>query len=515
MTVGFRNPVLAGSHPDPSICRVGDDYYLVTSTFEYFPGLPIHHSRDLVNWRLIGHAIDRPEQIELDDIAASDGLYAPTIRYAQGTFYVVCTLVGGRGESGNFVVTAKDPAGPWSQPTWLHEADGFDPSLFFDEDGRSWFCATTQQDDAGHTSVWVQEFSTEKLHLIGKPAHIWQGALRGARWAEAPHIYRIDGAYYLLAAEGGTSREHAVVVARSDEITGPYEGCERNPVLTARHLGDGAPVISTGHADLVQTPQGQWWAVLLGVRDGERGNLGRETFLTSVGWERGWPVFNPGVGHVRLLEEQRPTTDDVPWPATPRCDSFDGPALAPTWLFLRTPREKWWSLTDRAGHLRLRLRPDDLTQRANPSFICRRLQHRSYAVFTSLDFTTESASESAGLAVMHSDAYQLRFEVAFTDRRVLRVVRRAAGVDELVAEISAKAGVVRLGIEAAGPSYTFSVADGSGWATVAHADASHLSYQVAGGFFGAVVGIFATSHGAESTNVADFDTFEYAEIGCA
>ena len=506
----FRNPVLPGSHPDPSICRVGDDYYVVTSTFEYFPGLPIHHSKDLVHWQLIGHVLDRADQLDLDGVRASGGLYAPTIRYHDGVFYVVCTLVDGNAASGNFVVTATDPAGKWSEPVWLSEAESFDPSLLFDADGTAWYCATKQLDEAGHTAVWVQRFDVDHLALTGPQTVVWQGAQRDARWSEAPHIYRVGDWYYLLTAEGGTSMEHAVAVARSAQVTGPYVGCERNPVLTARHLGAAAPVVATGHADLVETQNGEWWAVLLGVRDGERGNLGRETFLAPVTWEDGWPVFCPGVGHVRLAE-RRPILDGVRWPTPPRCDSFDDAGLSPEWMFVRTPRESWWSLTERPGWLRLHARPAALTDTANPSFVCRRLRSRDFTAFTALAFTPVSDDETAGVALVHSPDFQLRLEICGVDRRMARVVRRAGGVDEIAGTLPVAQGLIRLGVESRGPHTEFRLNDGEGWRIVARCDASHLSYRSAGGFFGVVIGMFAAGNGQPRAGVADFDWFELSD----
>lgn len=507
----FRNPVLPGSHPDPSICRVGDDYYLVTSTFEYFPGLPLHHSKDLVHWRLLGHVLDRPDQLDLDGVRASGGLYAPTIRHHDGVFYVVCTLVDGGRASGNFVVTAIDPAGKWSDPVWLPQAEGFDPSLLFDDDGTAWYCAAKQLDEAGHTAVWVQRFDTEQLALVGEQTTIWEGALRGARWSEAPHLYRIGDWYYLITAEAGTSMEHAVVVARSAEITGPYVGCERNPVLTARHLGPDAAIVATGHADLVETQNGEWWAVLLGVRDGERGLLGRETFLVPLTWDAGWPVFCPGIGQVRLAE-RRPMLDDVAWPTQPRCDSFDDAELAPDWMFVRTPREPWWSLSDRPGWLRLRARPEAMTDVANPSFVCRRLSARDFAAFTALEFAPSSDDETAGLAVVHSPDFQVRLEILGGDRRLARVVRRVGGVDEIVATAPVSTGLVRLGVECHGADAEFRLNDGEGWNLVARCDVGGLSYRDAGGFFGVVIGVFASSNGKSGSGVADFDWFEFSAL---
>src|SRR4051794_2151987 len=360
MTDHYRNPVLPGFNPDPSICRLGTDHYLVTSTFEYFPGLPVYHSRDLVHWRPVGHVLDRPEQLDLDGVPPSGGLYAPTIRHHDGTWYVVCTLVDTPGRSGTFVVTASSPTGPWSDPVFLPQAEGFDPSLFFDDDGTAWFTAARPTDPAaGLTEIFLQRFDPQALALVGEQHVLWAGALVGATWAEAPHLYKVDGRYLLVIAEGGTDREHAITVARSYLITGPYLGSPRNPVFTHRHLGRQAPVQAAGHADLVELADGSWWAVMLAIRPTGGGfhNLGRETFLAPVVWEDGWPVIAPGVGR---LEPSGPGPDlpPSPWPRPDPRDDFDAATPGPGWLMLRTPRQPWFSLTERPGHLRLRLRPE-------------------------------------------------------------------------------------------------------------------------------------------------------------
>jgi alpha-N-arabinofuranosidase len=265
----FRNPILPGFYPDPSICRVGDDYYLVTSTFEYFPGLPIFHSHDLIHWHQIGHVLNRPSQLPLDGVRPSGGLYAPTIRFSQGTFYVINTLVDGKTKAGNFIVTTTNPAGLWSEPYWLESAPGIDPSLFFDDDGRVWYVgnrmAVHSQYD-GHTEIWLQELDLGNMCLVGEPRVLWDGAAKGAVWAEAPHIYKIRDYYYLMIAEGGTGHHHAVTIARSTVVTGPYEANPGNPILTHRHLGLDYPIVGTGHADLVETQTGEWWMVLLAMR---------------------------------------------------------------------------------------------------------------------------------------------------------------------------------------------------------------------------------------------------------
>jgi xylan 1,4-beta-xylosidase len=544
-----RNPVLPGCHPDPSICRVGADYYLITSTFEYFPGLPIHHSRDLVHWRLIGHVLDRPGQLPLDGVRPSGGLFAPTLRHDRGVSYVVCTLLDGARESGNFVVTAPHPTGPWSDPVWLDDAPGIDPSLFFDDDGRAWFVGNRPilgAELAGRTEIWMREFDPARLQLTGPEYVLFSGALVDAKWAEGPHLFRLGGYYYLLLAEGGTEQNHAVTVARSEQVTGPYRNNPGNPVLTHRHLGRAQPIVGTGHADLVQTPGGDWYAVLLALRPygGYFPNLGRETFLASVVWEDGWPIVNPGAG--RLLAEFPAPLPAHPWPAEPPADDFDAAVLAPMWNMLRTPREEFFSLTARPGHLRLRLRPETVTEACNPSFVGRRQQHMSFAARTAMDFEPAAPNECAGLVLLRDTSHQIRLVVTLAQRpegdprggvasdqvaplqgapaegapaeggpvKVARVVVRRDGADEVVAEAVLTAGRTYLAAEAAGQEYTLRCAqDPARWQTLATVDGRLLSPVRVGDFTGAYLGMYASSNGQPSATIADFDWFEYSPIG--
>ncbi|CNG51367.1 Beta-xylosidase [Mycobacterium tuberculosis] len=504
----FGNPVLPGFHPDPSVCRSGDDFYLVTSTFEWFPGLPVFHSRDLVHWRRIGHALDRPEQLPLDGVPASGGLYAPTLRHRDGTFYLVCTLVDGAEWSGHFVMTASDPAGPWS-PAHRLDGEGIDPSLFFDDDGRAW-CTGTRPTGRyeGHTEIWLREFDPAALALTGDEHVIWDGALKGAIWSEGSHLYKAGGRYYLLTAEGGTAMDHAVVVARADAVTGPYEGNPRNPILTNRNLGAGHPIVGAGHADLVETPGGEWWMVLLAMRPhhGDRCVLGRETFLAPVVWEDGWPVTGG-----RLEESHRtPALPPHPWPAVPVCDQFAGPELDPAWNMLRTPRERWWSLTERPGHLRLRVRPESLADTANPSFVGRRQQHHDFAAFTELDFTPAD-EESAGLALVQNGDFHV---LLVSTSMGLRLIKREQGIETVLARGPAARGPVGLAFEAHGRWYQASCSVEPGvWTPLGDpVDGDLLTSQVAGGFTGTYIGLYATSAGRPSTNHADFAWFEYAPL---
>jgi alpha-N-arabinofuranosidase len=511
----FHNPILTGCYPDPSICRVGDDYYLVTSTFEYFPGLPIFHSRDLVNWHQIGHVLDRPSQLPLEGIHPSAGLYAPTIRYSNGVFYVINTLVAGKTKSGNFIVTATDPAGPWSEPHWLVDADGIDPSLFFDDDGRTWFVANRMAEPSqyeGHTEIWLREMDIVNMRLIGETYTLWDGALKKAIWAESPHIYKINGWYYLMIAEGGTAHDHAVTITRSKTITGPYQPNPRNPILTHRHLGLDYPIVGTGHADLIETQTGEWWMVCLAMRPygGYYYNLGRETFLTPVRWEEDWPIVSPGTGRIEFTYPL-PNLPEHPWPVTPARDDFAIPTLDLCWNFLRVPEDTSWSLGERPGYLRLNLRPQRLSEHTNPSFVGRRQQHIHFTAQAALEFTPEGANEYAGLTVIQNNDFHFLLVVTQAAGKVVRLVRRAHGQEEILAEQPVGTGQIYLKIQAYEQAYSFSMAtQPQGWSLLAeNVDGRILSTPVAGGFVGAWIAMYASSNGESSKNHVDFDWFEY------
>lgn len=511
----FSQSLLPGFYPDPSICRVGGDFYLVNSTFEFFPGLPIHHSRDLVHWRPIGHVLTRPSQLNLDGIRASAGLYAPTIRHHNGMFYVINTLIDGPKERGNFIVTAPAIEGPWSDPYWLSDAPGFDPSLLFDDDGRAWFVGNRQLPNGeyqGHCEIWLQELDLNSMQLMGPKYSLWEGALKKAVWAEGPHLYKINGLYYLMIAEGGTGHNHAVTIARCEKVTGPYEGNPRNPILTHRHLGHDYPIVGTGHADLVDTQNGEWWMVLLAMRPygGYFYNLGREIFLTPVRWEDGWPVVNPGKGRVEF-ESPAPDLPEKCWPALPACDNFESQTLGLEWNFLRTPREPFWSLTERPGHLRLRLRPQTLAEPANPSFIGRRQQHINFSARAGMEFDPRAADEWAGIVLLQNNDFHFRFVVTREDSPVVCLVKREKGEEKILARQPVRAGKIYFKVTAAGQVYSFYIAtEYENWQPVAeNVDGRILSTPVAGGFIGAYIGIYASSNGRPSENTADWDWFEY------
>lgn len=422
----YRNPILTGFYPDPAICRVGEDYYLINSTFSYFPGIPVFHSRDLVNWTQIGNVIDRPSQMDFSGKRITRSLFAPTIKHHNGVFYVVCTHVDG---GGNFLVTATDPAGPWSDPQWL-DFDGIDPSLFFDDDGRAWMLNNGNPPDnkplyEGHRAIWIQEFDVAKRQLVGPRSIVVNGGVDLSKqpvWIEGPHLFKKDGWYYICCAEGGTSINHSQVILRSKSPTGPFVPWEKNPILTQRDLDGTVPqaVTATGHANLVEGPDGQWWAVFLAcrpIKDGYQ-TTGRETFLLPMKWtDDGWPLILPPGERVpyTLAAPKVAAASPAPVPLSGNFtwrDEFDSGAaqLAPLWLMLRTPKETWWSLTEPKGALSLTPRAETLDGLGNPAFFGRRVQHAKFE--TSLSLVPAQAGDvSAGLALVQSEQHFYYFAV--------------------------------------------------------------------------------------------------------
>lgn len=512
----FSNPILPGFYPDPSMCRAGEDYYLVTSTFEYFPGIPIFHSKDLVHWRQIGHVLDRPSQLDLDGVAPSKGVFAPTIRYHEGVFYVVNTIVG---KKGNFVVTATDPAGPWSDPYWL-EAEGIDPSLFFDDDGRAYYTGTrpVREGEAyyGNWEIWLQELDLATMQLTGETYSLWRGALRDAVWPEGPHIYKINGYYYLMISEGGTGPDHALSIARSEQLTGPYKGYPRNPLLTHRHLGQDYPIVNVGHGDIVETQDGEWWMVLLASRPygGYYRNLGRETFLVPFVWEEGWPVVKPGKGIVEMTETA-PSLPEHRWLPAPACDQFEGGALDMQWMFARTPREDFYSLDARKSYLRLKLRPQTLAENANPSLVCRRQQHMDFTARTRMEFIPRAEGEAAGLVLLQSSQYHFRFEaIQHEGRQYVQLAKCQDGKEEILALQPYASDILYLTVTAHGQDHSFYYGSTpeEQLLLAGQVDGRILSTDVAGGFVGACLGMYASSNGKDSNSWADFDWFEYTGV---
>ena len=509
----FSNPVIPGFHPDPSVCRVGDDYYLVVSSFAFLPGVPVFHSRNLVDWEPIGHVFDRPGVIDLTGLAVSDGIWAPTIRHHGGLFYLVTTLVRGKQGAVTVLATATDPAGPWSDPVVL-DAEGIDPSLFFDDDGRCWFTAcrdAAQPESTGPGELWLRELDLVDLALVG-PSHIlWHGALRGA-WVEAPHLYRHDGAYFLVAAEGGTEGNHAVTVARAEAVTGPYRGDPRNPLLTHRHLGAGSPIQNVGHADLVQTVAGETWAVLLGTRPAAGHHvLGREVFLVPVEWTAAGPVFAPGIGQVRAIET-RPLIDGGP--ADRAHGAVEPGPRGQEWLGLR----ELPPAAGPAGDFLLPLRPDTLAGTGRPAFVGRRQTDPNFEASVRVGFEPGAAGEEAGLAI-HQGA--TGYATATVQRqsgqlqggqRMIALTVAAGGTVQVTARALIPDGPITIFLSAVGLDYRveFAAGDHAERRPLGSVDGRILSTERVGGFVGVVLGPYATSNGQATSASARFAEFSYA-----
>lgn len=520
----FRNPILAGYYPDPSICRVGDDYYLINSSFAHFPGIPIFHSTDLVNWTQIGNAIDRTDQMPADGLRITRGIFAPAISYHDGLFYIVCTNVDA---GGNFVLTATDPAGPWSDPIWL-EFDGIDPSLFFDEStGRAWIVNNGGPPDNqplydGHRAIWLQEWSIPDQQPVGPRSIIINGGVDLAQqpvWIEGPHLFKRGDWYYLSCAEGGTSVNHSQVIFRSKSPEGPFLPLTTHPTLTQRDLPAERdhPVTCTGHADFTTDAHGNWWAVFLGCTPYEAGhyNTGRQTFLLPVTWADGWPsILAPGLEVPYVVAGPAGSTyhapapaDTVTAPAFPLTgnftwrDDFDRAELGNPWLFLRAPQETFWSLAD--GTLLLTPQTRTLRELHTPSFIGRRLQHNRFTVATTLRLPAE-VGVRAGLSAFHNETRQYNFLVrrldADADRYELCVEaqRGAPEATQLtLGHLTAEPGsALTLRLTGHDTAYTFEASTDAGatWTQIGGTfDARNLSVDTSYDFIGVLLGLYATS----------------------
>lgn len=503
----YQNPVLPGFHPDPSVCRVGDDYYLATSSFGYAPGVPIHHSRDLVHWRLVGHALSDPRYLPLDGAdLTGGGIWAPTLRHYQGRFYVVTTNV--RPGGGNLLVSAADPAGPWSAPIWF-DREGWDPSLFFDDDGRA-YLTRNGKDEAGAFGIVQYEIDVRTGARRSEPRLISHGS--GGFGPEGPHLYKRDGVYYLLLAEGGTHAGHMVTVFRSRSVWGPFEPAPRNPILSHRNwLLE--RVQATGHGDLVQAPNGSWWMVFLGIRNfGSPMHmmhaLGRETFLTPVRWdEQGWPTVNEG----RPITENMPVRPlpPRPWPPEPTRDEMDGTRLGPAWVTIRHPRPGVLAVS--SGRLALLGGAEALDDpRGSPTFVARRPPAHTFRVTAPVHFAAGTSDEEAGLTVFQDAAHHV--DLALTRRGEKSVVLLRRTVDDLRVEVASQPvpadGPVTLEVRADPWTYSFFVVQGGERRPIGTARVKLLSTELAGGFTGVLVGLYATGNGQPCRHTATVDWFD-------
>ena len=543
----IRNPILPGFHPDPSICRVDGDYYIATSTFEWWPGVRIHHSRDLVHWQHHSYAVTRASQLNLRGHPDSAGVWAPCLSHAHGLFWLIYTdvrsMFGAYKDTHNYLITAPSIDGPWSEPVFLNSS-GFDPSLFHDDDGRSWL--VNQQwihHPAKHNfnGILLQEFDRNEGRLVGPVTNIFRGTALGV--VEGPHLYKKDGWYYLLTAEGGTTFEHAATVARSRAIDGPYEVMPGNPLLTALGSPQGT-LQRAGHASWVETPQGEWYMAHLCGRPIEWNHpgqdvsalpasydvhcvLGRETAIQRIEWTAdGWPRLSGG-GRFPQREVAPPQGHEShPFQVEPTRDDFDARELGPHWNTLRLPHDKGWlSLSERPGHLRLRGR-ESLMSLFEQSLVARRQQHLRCSATTQLDFAPRNFHQMAGLVAYYSTRSHAYVHVTAhedTGARVLRLLVVRSGVPtEPVPPLPLSAtGVVELGVDFDVDRFQFRVRTDGDWQAFGPSlSADFLSDEFACqqtdgffhsfGFTGNFIGL-ACQDLAGTRCVADFDSFDYAE----
>ncbi|MBN1130912.1 MAG: family 43 glycosylhydrolase [Chitinispirillaceae bacterium] len=504
----FKNPIITGMNPDPSICRAGNDYYLVTSTFEYFPGLPVYQSKDLVHWKMIGYALSRATNNPLIGCESSTGgQYAATIRYHNGTFYVTGTNYGGSGSQGMFYVTATNPAGPWSDAYWVGSWN-VDPSIMFENDSMYYL----SPDNNGSFLLGVMDPVSRRF--IKPMIKIAEGL--GGSSPEGPHMYKKGNYYYLMSAEGGTGNDHREVVQRSASPWGPYTASPINPVASHR-TSPSHPFQAIGHADIVETPDG-WWLVCLGIRQkgGSYHHLGRETFLAPLTWNAdGWPKV--GTDGIVREEYPAPNLPQHVWEKEPVRDNFDSTGLRLPWNFVRNPRVSDWSLTDRPGFLRLKGGLYNFTLKQPLAFVCRRQTAFAMSAAAKLSFMPTASNEEAGLVVRGNDKnhYDLLITLHENKRSVMfRKVLAGTATETTYREIAD--GDIILCIGATELSYQFSYQEeGETAVHLGTALTKDLSTEVIQGFTGVFIGMYLSGNGRSCANPADFDWFDMADDGDA
>ena len=495
----YANPVVPGFHPDPSVCRVGDTFYLVNSSFQYFPGVPIFQSKDLVHWQQIGNVLDRESQLPLKGASSWLGIYAPTIRYHEGTYYMITTNVG---NGGNFMVTAKDPRGPWSEPIWLKQ-QGIDPSLYF-EDGKCYMVSNPGD------AIWLCEINPQTGEQLSESKKLWQGD--GGRYPEGPHIYKKDGYYYLLISEGGTELAHHLTIARSKNIEGPYESNPNNPILTnCSRLGQSLQIQGTGHGDFVQAENGSWWMVFLAYRNygGSYHHLGRETYLAPVEWKEGeWPVVNQGLPIDTLVKAN--TLPAVMLEKHLGAEANDEPNTGSyEWIHLQSPiASNYCKRGDTVAVTEplVRLYPHGtLTENNQPTFMGRRQESATMTLETEVAI---KGNVEAGLSIYQINDGHMDF---FVTEQQIALRCKLKSIDYLVKSVpNVRKRPVKLRVRSEGIMYYFDYStDGKNFKELASMNCSLMSTEVAGGFTGVTLGMYVA--GKEKSGYADFHYFRYDE----
>jgi xylan 1,4-beta-xylosidase len=521
----FNNPILSGFNPDPSIIRVGNDYYIATSTFEWFPGVQIHHSTDLVNWKVVTHPLKTTQQLDLKGVPDSCGVWAPCLSYHEGIFYLVYSNVksfdGVWKDTPNYLVTTNDILGEWSAPIYLSSV-GFDGSLFHDLNGKKWFTSMIVDHRKGKFfgGIILQEYSQELNRLVDNSKLIFEGSEIGK--TEGPHIYQKDGYYYLLTAEGGTEYGHAVSIARAREIEGPYELHPQNPILSAANLPE-HPLQKCGHADLVQTKEGYWVIVFLVGRPlSVKGRciLGRETAIEELSWPEGqWPELVNGNRLPRLTNGM----EDSEVCKTQIFHEFDGVDMPLDFQSLRIPiAEDWCTLKANPSHVRLYGR-ESLSSTHNQSLVGCRVQNFHVEVSMKLRFEPIHFQQMAGLVFYYNTAhYHYLYLSAVDNQKVLNVITCDKGrmIEPIEIPIPISSNEVILKGVLNGAELHFAFSNNEKWVPIGEVlDASILSddyvlndrgtYKAA--FTGAFVAMCCQDLSG-SKLFADFDYFRYQEL---
>ena len=509
----YHNPVQRGFFPDPSVIRVGEDYYMVNSSFQYFPAIPISHSKDMVHWHIIGHAVTNPEWLDLSDIKDSHGIWAPDIEYINGKFYVIATLrLNGDGKRNKnvlrrqIIMTSEKPEGPYSKPVCL-EVDDIDPSLFVDDDKQKYMIIAK--------GVRAVPLSDDGLKVKGEPFTLWEGT--GERCPEGPHVLKHNGYYYAILAEGGTGYGHRVSVARSKTFRGPYEVSPYNPVM--RQLDPDAPIQRTGHGKLTEDSNGNWWMYYLCGRknEGNYTTIGRESALDPVTWtEDGWFIVNEGKGP--SLTQTAPKLPEVIFERN-TFDDFNDTKLKLDWEFVRNPDMGSFSLTERPGFARIWTRDGELSEIRAKNTLVRREQELSYDAETKLEYYPDTDGEQAGLTCYYSTRTYMRFSLCHEGGRKLQLVINRNHGEELVSEVNDIENVpvyLKVCVRKQTRSFFFSY-DGTYWTEAGTVkDCKFLCDEGVPDdpkrHTGTLVGIYANNGGTGSRKPADFDYFRYEDF---
>ncbi|BES60904.1 glycoside hydrolase family 43 protein [Dysgonomonas capnocytophagoides] len=510
----FYTPILQGCYPDPSITRKGDDYYLVNSSFAFFPGVPIFHSKDLVNWTQIGNVLERPSQLKLFDVGISAGVYAPDIVYNphNDTFYMITTHIGGG--LGNIVVKTKDPLKGWSDPIKL-EFNGIDPALFFDDNGKAYLVHNDGPDKdkelySGHRVIKLWEYDTENDRVIpGTDKIIVDGGVDISKkpiWIEGPHLYKKNGRYYLMCAEGGTGDWHSEVIFVSDSPTGPYKPAPSNPILTQRHFPKDRKdkVDWVGHADLVEGPNGKYYGVFLGVRPNNqnRVNTGRETFILPVDWSGEFPVFENGLVPLSPklkmpagVKNETGQSGFFPNGNFTFNESFSSGKLDHRWIAVRGPREDFSVLTKNG--LQLIPFPANVKAESPIAALFHRQQHKSFTATATISYTPLSEKDLAGIICYQKESFNYVFGITLKDKEYYILLERTQdGNSTIIAsEKIDLSKPVQLRVTADQDNYQFSYStDQQTFKNVGGTVSGDiLSTNLAGGFTGSLIGLYATS----------------------